>query len=163
MIAWVKHDLPLRECLLPELLKCVRLCSVSKNNLQKILKEELVSKDPDCMKMVSDKLDFLQFPDCYQGMPLKPRFCLEKHVVVLTGGVDNSGVEKQDTWCFMLSTKTWASLPTMPCYCSNGNAAVCGGQLYVLGEGEPDANLNRSPLMCCFNPKQNTWCCHGIT
>ena len=36
VIAWVKHDLPSRECLLPELLKCVRLFSMSKYSLREL-------------------------------------------------------------------------------------------------------------------------------
>ncbi|XP_078367550.1 kelch-like protein 7 [Oculina patagonica] len=154
VIAWVKHDLPSRECLLPELLKCVRLFSMSKFRLRKIFDEELVRKNPTCTGMVINALDFFLFPDRFQDMPLNPRLSLEKyeHVVVITGG-EGVDICRMDTDCFVPSTMTWMSLPTMPCYCTEGDgAAVCGGLLYVLGEDFDDENS-----MCVFNPNQNKW------
>jgi len=151
VIAWVKHDLPSRECLLPELLKCMRLFSMSKYSLRNILDEELVSKNPTCTRVVINALDFFLFPDRFQNMSLKPRLSLDKyeHVVVLTGGVCRSS-HKRDTQCFVLSTLSWVSLPTMPYPRSHHGAAVCSGLLYILGG-------NNSVSMCCFNPKQNNW------
>ena len=73
VISWIKHDLPSRECLLPELLKCVRLFSVSKYSLRRILDEELVSKNLACTRLIINALDFCLFPDRFQDMPLKPR------------------------------------------------------------------------------------------
>ena len=156
VIAWVKHDLPSRECLLPELLKCVRLFSMSKFKLRKILDEELVSKNPTCMRVVINALDFCLFPDRFQDMPLKPRVSLDKyeHVVVLTGGEDDKG-SKMETQCFVPSTMSWVSLPRMPRPCSHHGAAVCGGLLYILGG-------KNSAQMYCFNPKQNKWSTHCI-
>ena len=154
VIAWVKHDLPSRECLLPELLNCVRLFSMSKFRLRKILDEELVSKSLACTRVVINALDFILFPDRYQDMPLKPRVSLDKyeHVVVLTAG------EEYKIYCFVPSTKTWVSIPNMPCSRSHHGAAVCGGLLYILGgDGE------NSKSVCCFNPKQNKWSSHDIT
>ena len=47
LMVWVKHDFSLRECFLPDLLKCLRLFSMSKYSLQKVLdKEELIIKIP---------------------------------------------------------------------------------------------------------------------
>ena len=73
VIAWVKHDLPSRECLLPELLKCLRLFSMSKYSLRNILDEELVSKSLTCTRVVISALDFILFPDRFQDRSLKPR------------------------------------------------------------------------------------------
>ena len=157
--AWVKHDLPARESLLAELLKCVRLFSVPKYNLRKILDEELVGQNPACMRVVINALDFCLFPDRFQDMPLKPRVSLDnyEHVVVLTGGEDHAE-SKAETHCFVPSTMTWASLPIMPCCRSHHGAAVCGGLLYILGgDGE------NSESMCCFNPKQNKWSSPELT
>ena len=157
VIAWVKHELPSRECLLPELLKCVRLFSMSKYKLRKILDEELVSKNLSCTKVVINALDFFLFPDRFQDISLKPRFSLDKyeHVVVLTGGEDDSGL-KSETRCFVLSTLSWVTLPMMPNARSNHGAAVCDRLLYVMGGKRP------AP-MCCFNPKQNKWSTCGST
>jgi len=155
VIAWVKHELPSRECLLPELLKCMRLFSMSKYSLRKILDEELVSKNLTCTRIVINALDFFLFPDRFQDMSLKPRLSLDKyeHVVVLTGGSDEYGVRKE-TACFVPSTLSWVSLPTMPYPHSHHGTAVCGGVLYVMG------GANSAP-MCCFNPKQNKWSSRG--
>jgi len=158
MIAWIKHDLPSRECLLPELLKCVRLFSVSKYSLRRILDEELVSKNLACTRLVINALDFCLFPDRFQDMSLKPRLSLDKyeHVVVLTGGVGDNGL-KMETDCYVPPTKTWVSLPMIPYYCTEGSAAVCGGILYIMGAEKED-----SSSMCCFNPKHNKWSSHDI-
>ncbi|XP_078365197.1 kelch-like protein 24 [Oculina patagonica] len=162
VIAWVKHDLPSRECLLPELLKCVRLFSMSKYTLRKILNEELVSKDLTCTKVVINALDCCLFPDRFREMPLKPRLSLDKYerVVVITGGSNSEDILK-DTMCFVPSTMTWGFLPMMPSYATEcGAAAVCGGLLYVLGE---KFDGNNSHSMCIFNPNQNKWSSHDIT
>ena len=155
VLAWVKHDLPSRECLLPELLKCIRLFSMSKYTLRKILHEELVNKSLACTRVVQDSLDVFLFPDRFQDMPLKPRLSLDKYeqAVVLTGGLCESSTKK-DTGCFVPSTMTWVSLPMMPFPRHHHGSAVCGGLLYVLGGGN-------SLSMCSFNSQQNKWSSHG--
>ena len=87
VMAWVKHDLSSRESLLLDLLKFVRLFSISKYRLRSILDEELVSKDPICMKEVITALDLSLFPEYFQDTKLRPRLSLGKYeqVVVLTG------------------------------------------------------------------------------
>ena len=157
VIAWVKHDLPSRECLLPELLKCMRLFSMSKHSLRNILDEELVGKNLTCTKVVINALDFFFFPDRFQNMALKPRLSLDKYepVVVLTGGFNEFG-KKKNTQCFVPSTLSWVSLPMMPHPRSHHGAAVCGGILYIMGGAD-------SAPMCCFNPRQNKWRSLGTT
>ena len=153
VMAWVKHDVPSRECILPDLLKCVRLFSMPKYRLRKILDEELVSKNLICTRIVVNALDFFLFPDRFEDITLKPRLSLEKyeHVVVLTGGCNHEGLKKE-THCFVPSTVSWVSLPMMPCPRSHHSAAVCDGLLYVMGGKKPFG-----PAVCCFNPKQNIW------
>ena len=157
VIAWLKHDLPSRECLLPELLNCMRLYSMSKYSLRNILDEELVSKNLTCTRIVINALDFFLFPDRFQDMPLKPRLSLDQYepVVLLTGGTADSGLKK-NTHCFVPSTQSWVPLPMMPYPRSHHGAAVCGGVLYIMG------GTNSAP-MCCFNPKQNKWSSLGTT
>ena len=148
VIAWVKHDLPSRECVLPELLKCIRLFSVSKTSLRKILDQEQVSKNLACTRVVINALDFFLFPESFQDTSLKPRLSLSKyeHVVVLTGGF----LKSESTEGFVPASRTWVSLPMMPFSRVHHGAAVCGGLLYVMGGKE-------SAPVCCFNPKQNKW------
>ena len=159
MIAWIKHDLPSRECFLPELLKCVRLFSVSKCSLRRILDEELVSKNPACTRLIINALDSFLFPYSLQNMPLKPRLSIDKYerVVVITGRKYSHAL-KMETDCFVPSTNAWFSLPKMPYPCGKGGAAVCDGILYVIGAIKEDS----SRVMCCFNPKHNKWSSHDI-
>ena len=159
VIAWVKHDLPSREYALPELLKCIRLFSVSKTSLRKILDQEQVSKNLACTRLVINAIDFFLFPVLLQDTSLKPRLSLSKYedVVVLTGGgssVHDPSVN--NTSCFVPATKTWVSLPMMPLARAHHGAAVCGGLLYVMG------GMCSAPV-CSFNPKENKWSTLDIT
>ncbi len=156
MIAWIQYDIPSRECFLPDLLKCVRLFSVSKYSLGRILDDELVSKNFSCTRLI---INSFLFPYSLQNVPLKPRLSIDKyeHVVVLTGGKYSFALE-MSTDCFVPPTNGWGSLPKMPYPCEEGGAAVCGGILYVMGGKKEDS----SRVMCHFNPKHNQWSSHDI-
>ncbi len=158
MMRWVKHDLESRECALPELLKCVRLFSMSKDSLCQILEEEeLIKKSPSYTSIVVSGLDYLRFPDQFQGTSLTP--CLSvgenveyENVVVLTGGLKPNNESRNNTHSFVLSTKLWQNLSsTAPECCRNHNAAVCGGLLYVFGGSSYYSEIHS------FNPKQRKW------
>ena len=131
---------------------------MSKYSLWKILEnEELVMKNSTCTNILHKGMDYFLFPDHFVGMLLKPRKCLTRyeHAVVLTGGHND---DKQSSGCkqtygLSLSTNKWLVLHRMPCSPrSRHGAAVCGGQLYVLG------GQSCQP-MCCYNPKRNKWSC----
>ncbi len=158
VISWVKHDILAREHLLPELLKCVRLFSMSKDSLLEILEtEELVTKNSACANILHKGMDFLLFPDHYEGMLLNPRDCQDltkyEHAVVLTGGIGDD-LESKQTYAFSLSTNKWLTLSEMPYSSSGHGAAVCGGQLYVFS-GQSSHPVSVSS----FSPKQNKWSC----
>ena len=155
-MAWVKHDLSSRECFLPDLLKCLRLFSMSKYSLQKILnKEELIIRNPVCSNILYNGLDFFVFPDRFLGKSLKHRTSIqnEEHVVVITGGETDYG-EVSDTDCFVLSNKKWASLAPIPHSCISEEciwfvSTVCGGRLYGLD--------GKTVKVSCYNPQENAW------
>ena len=155
MMRWVKHDVTSRECSLPDLLKCVRLFSMSKYSLRQILEEEeLVKKSPRSVAIVVNGLDYFLFPDQFQGTLLTTRLSLAEceDVVVITGGINENSRSSKDTRCFVLSTKKWLnSLATMPQSFNQLNAAVCGGLLYVVGDTTSNKHLQ------CFYPNQNKW------
>ena len=74
VITWGKHDLLSRECFLPYLLKCLRLFSMSKYSIQRILrKQELVRKDSICTAIMNNGLKFFLYPDQFLGRVLKHR------------------------------------------------------------------------------------------
>jgi len=152
VISWVKHDILSRECLFPELLRCLRLFSMSKSSLREILKEELVIKSRTCTSIFLEGMDFFLFPDTFLDRALKPRGCLNSNepVVILTGGHSKNGVGTNSTKCLVLSSNRWLSLPTMPFSRTRHGATVCCGQLCVVGGKTSDP-------MCSFNPKQNKW------
>jgi len=99
VISWVKHDILSRECLFPELLRCLRLFSMSKSSLREILKEELVIKSRTCTSIFLEGMDFFLFPDTFLDRALKPRGCLNSNesVVILTGGHSKNGVGTNST------------------------------------------------------------------
>lgn len=157
---WVKHNTLTRECFFPELLKCVRLFSMSKYSLREIVaKEELVVKSPECMRCVLQGLETFLFPDDFEVLLRRPRLCLKSSelVVVLTGGHEIAAETRAEnfkprssTFGFSLSTKEWLYLPKMPYRRSRHASAVCCGQLYVVG-GNTEAPL------CYFNPLRDKW------
>ena len=152
VMSWVKHDVLSRECLFPYLLKCLRLFSLSKYGIWEILREELVIKSRTCTSMLHEAIHFFFFPDSFLSRPLNSRACLnsKESVVILTGGHNENSSQKNSTYCFLLSKNQWLSLPTMPFHRTRHGAAVCCGQLYVLGGESSDP-------MCSFNPKENNW------
>ena len=151
IVSWVKHDLMSRECLFSELLKCVRLFSLSKYSLLQMLKEELVLKSRTCLSVLHEGLEFFLSPDRFLGMSLKPRTCLSsvESAIILTGG-HHSTVNNRNTYCFLPSKNHWLSLPEMPFPRTRHGAAVCCGQLYVIG------GMVKEPA-CSYNPIQNKW------
>ena len=157
MITWVKHDLSSRECLLSELLKCLRLFSMSKYSLRMILdKEELIKKTSICTSILTKGLDFFLFPDQFLGVSLKHRTSIEKeeHVVVITA----PDPLDEDVKCFVLATKKWRWLTHMPDSLVGEDdvacaSAVCGGQLYLLALSSAD----NSTTTYCYNPQENRW------
>lgn len=99
VVTWVKHNLLSRQHLFPELLKYVRLFSMSKYTLRRILAtEELINKSETNRRILYEGLDFYLFPDRFQSMSLKPRECLGKYktAVVVTGekvSIDSAGLQ----------------------------------------------------------------------
>lgn len=156
-LRWVKDDLASRESSLPELLKCLRLFSMSKFSLRQILdEEELVKRDVLCMTLVLNGLDYFLFPDRFQNLSFKPRLSLrdDADVVILTGGMKTNGMTSDSTCCFVLSTKKWInSLARMPQACSHHGVAMCRGNLYVI-DGKRCFN---EVSVCSFNPKKIEW------
>ena len=152
IVSWVNHDALARECLFTELLKCVRLFSISKYSLQQMLKEELVLKSRTCLSILLEGLDFFFSPDRFLGMSLKPRTCLStvESAIILTGGHHSTNVSNRSTYCFLPSKNHWLSLPEMPFPRTRHGAAVCCGQLYVVG-GKVEEPA------CSYDPTQNKW------
>ena len=116
VMAWVKHDLFRRVCFLPDLLRCLRLFSMSKYSLWKILnKEELVTKDPICTTVLVKGLEFFLFPDQFLSKSLKHRASImkEDRAVVLSGGYENAhyyNVLSREISCFVLATRKCRTL-----------------------------------------------------
>ena len=159
IITWIKHDLVSRECFFPDLLKCLRLFSMSKYSLRMILeKEELVTKNPVCTSILTKGLDFFLFPDQFLGMSLKHRTSIEReeHVIVLTGGMDLDLELSRDIRCLALATMKWHRLTKIPSSLLYGEytyvrcvSAVCGGQLFML----PDSSASIS----YYDPQTGRW------
>ena len=158
VIAWVKHDLPSRECFLPDLLKCLRLFSMSKHSIHRILnKEELVRKSLSCTAIINTGLEYFLYPDQFLGRVLKDRDSIHKdeHVVFLHDGVDiGDHLIRRETYCFVLSTKNWQQLRSIPLYyvdddCPDLVSAVCFGRVYMVSGDHLKIRY--------FNPQKNSW------
>ena len=156
VLTWVKHDLSSRECFLADLLKCLRVFSLSKYSIDRILKkEELVKKSLTCIAIMNTGLEYFLYPDRFLGSVLKHRNSIEKdeHVVLLHDGVEiNADAISKDVYCFVLSTKKWQQLCSIPPFidddCADLVSAVCFGCVYMLTD---------VLKICCFNPQKNSW------
>ncbi|KAJ7372050.1 hypothetical protein OS493_021478 [Desmophyllum pertusum] len=106
------------------------------------------------MSILLRVLDTCLFPDSFQDSMQRPRLCLKSKelVVILTGGHSsrNNADPQSDTFGFVLDTNKWLQLPMMPYPRTRHVAAVCDGQLYVVG------GTKKAPL-CHFNPARNKW------
>ena len=100
-------------------------------------------------------LEYFLYPDRFLGSVLKHRNSIEKdeHVVLLHDGVEiNADAVSRDVYCYVLSTKKWQQLCSIPPFiddeCADLVSAVCFGCVYMLTD---------VLKICCFNPQKNSW------
>ena len=91
------------------------------------------------------------FPDDLQALMQKPRLYLKNKelVVVLTGGHNNCREESvpcSDNFGSAVSSEKWLPLPEMPCPRTRHAAAVCTGQLFVVGGSAVTPLFHFNPL-----------------
>ena len=129
---------------------------MSRYSLREILQnEKLVARSLEYTRILTQALDALLFPDDLQVLMQKPRSCLKSKelIVVLTGGHENcrdESVPCNDTLGFVVSVEEGIPLPKMPSPLARHAAALCDGNLYVLGG--TGANV-----LYKFNPLRKKW------
>ena len=130
---------------------------MSKYSIYRILnKEELVKKNLICTAIMNTGLQYILYPDWFLGRVLKHRNSIDKdeHVVFLHDGVDiDDRLIRRETYCFVLSTKKWQQLCSIPPFiednCADLVSTVCFGRVYMLSHDSQAIN--------CFNPQKNSW------
>jgi len=60
VVSWVKHNILSRKSLFPELLKCLKLFSMSKHSLYGIQMEDLVTKNTTCSRIIHEGWAFVR-------------------------------------------------------------------------------------------------------
>ncbi|XP_029341316.1 kelch-like protein 2 [Acyrthosiphon pisum] len=115
VIRWVKHELDSRKCVLPQLMKYVRLPLISKNYiLDKVVEEPLIKNCFKCKDFINEALNFqILKAEEYCGIPQnirhKPRY--GDKVILVVGGM-NTDASKSIEW-YDPKTDQWQYGPEM--------------------------------------------------
>ena len=148
IVKWVLHSKSEREGDFCELLRQVRLASVSHDFLMnELMKEELVTKDPefglhfvvDAMKLTLNTTD--------EQANQRPRKCLEKH----RDGIFVCGGRK--ALCYFPQHDVWYRLADTLFNHNNQTLAVWKNNVYIGGI----CNVGKSQVMEYYVPYTNSW------
>ena len=125
-ISWVYHNLEKNRHYYPDLLKCVRLPSMSKYYLAEVLeKEELLINNLECTRQLYTAMKTFVLPSHTDLVKSSPRSCLSKHleaIVTIWGPGDEI---RSSTQCYVPEEDQWYNLAPMLIPRFSHGAAEC--------------------------------------
>ena len=157
-ISWVKHDLCVREKLLPDVLKHVRFAYISKSHFVDIVNSEtLLQRNATCRDILSNNP--ASIPSNSLGASQVARTGPLETVVILTGGKSVSRYGLQNNFLAFMPSRdsSWVTLPDLHLPRHSHGVAVCKGSLYITGG--VCGNIAAHRHVCRFSPLRNKWRC----
>ena len=141
IVKWVHQSKSEREKEFSDLLQHVRLSSLDHNFLfNKLVKEELITSNKDCLNFVLSSLEPIFNPTLQRS--IRPRTCLQTQ----TNGIFVFGGKK--ALCYLPHENIWDQLPNMFMEHQNHAAMQYRGKVYIF------SNKNGSDF---YIPSTNTW------
>ncbi|XP_022920023.1 kelch-like protein 10 isoform X2 [Onthophagus taurus] len=153
---WIESDIAHRKIYLLQLLKCIRLGTLSVDFIKNMLKWELVQNDQDCVKFLEPVINLIENPnqelDIVQHPLLRPRIPYDILFAIggWSAGSPTNFIETYDTRAdrWLLSTDT-----------DSGPRAYHGlcalkGLIYMIGGFDGNEHFN---TVRCFDPVTHTW------
>ena len=157
-ISWVKHDLCVREKLLPDVLKHVRFAYISKSHFVDIVNSEtLLQRNATIRDILSNNP--ASIPSNSFGASQVARTGPLETVVILTGGISVSRYGLQNNFLAFMPSRdsSWVTLPDLHLPRHSHGVAVCKGSLYITGG--VCGNIAAHRHVCRFSPLRNKWRC----
>ncbi|XP_072312357.1 kelch-like protein 11 [Eucyclogobius newberryi] len=149
IVEWVYDNQEEREEHFDELFRLLRLTQISPAYLSQVVtKESLVANNSSCRQLVSEaievhaiSLENLTFSDIslYASyiMKLKPRFCQKMDVILVVGGVSESGDHLSESIGYFVAEDRWVNLPHIHNHHDGHAIAVTDHYVYIAGSMEP--------------------------
>jgi len=150
IVKWVSHKKSEREGHFPELLRQIRLTSVSHDFvLNELMREELFTKDTEFgLNFVVDAMKLMMSAD-NEELNQQPRRCLEKH----KDGIFVCGGRK--ALCYFPEQDMWYRLADTPFHYQRHTFAQYKGKIYVFNN--ETHKLGESKVTEYFIPAANSW------
>ncbi|KAK7919546.1 hypothetical protein WMY93_010830 [Mugilogobius chulae] len=149
IVEWVNDNKDEREEHFEELFGLLRLTQISPAYLSRVVsKESLVANNNSCRQLVSEaiealaiSLENLKLSDVglYSSyiMKLKPRFCQNMDVILVVGGVSESGDHLSECIGYFVAEDRWVNLPHIHNHHDGHAVAVTDRFVYIAGSMEP--------------------------
>ena len=149
IVKWVSQNKIEREKDFPELLRQVRLMSISHDFLcNSLVKEELVTTNFECAKLVLDSLGST-FSSSDNSCIMLPRKCLE----VLQGGIFVCGGKK--ALCYLPQENKWYNFANMTLEHQHHAPIQYRDRVYVFSKQK--VVTGQSPVAEYYLPSTNSW------
>ncbi|XP_042229735.1 kelch-like protein 17 isoform X2 [Homarus americanus] len=158
VISWVKHDLPEREKLVPELLKHVRLPLLSRDFLtSNVDAEPLVRENSSCHHLLLEALKYHLLPE-QRATLTSPRTQERqpegvKPYLFACGGGSLFAIHSE-VECYNPRTDRWMPVASMNYRRSRAGVTSLGRYLYVMGGYDGACDLSSAEM---YNPALNKW------
>ncbi|KAJ0016008.1 hypothetical protein NQD34_014298 [Periophthalmus magnuspinnatus] len=178
IVKWVNYDKEEREEHFEELFALLRLTQISPAYLSQVVrKESLVANNNTCCQLVSEaievhaiSLENLKLSDIglYSSymMKLKPRFCQNMDVIMVVGGVSESGDHLSECVGYFIAEDRWVNLPHIHNHQDGHAVAVTDHYVYIAGSMEPgfakaveryDVHNNNWEPLCALSTRKHSF------
>ena len=147
IVKWVTHNKSERDSDFPDLLRQVRLMSLSHDFLfDKLIKQELITTNTDCLNFVLRSMEYIFRAS---GGTKPPRKCLEKCMdgIFVCGG--------RKTFCYLPHESKWYQMVDMSMEHQEHAAVQYRGKIYIFSRQAVESG--QSDIAEYYLPSINSW------